>query len=117
MLGYESAGKPTWYQARPENHPRGEWRNRAPLGGADFCYNWQQYEHHEKGPDFWFYSSMEINRTNAIGIYAFHTGANVVMCDASVHFKAEGTNPEIMVALYSRDGGSEEMLRLSELVE
>jgi prepilin-type processing-associated H-X9-DG protein len=52
---------------------------------------------------------MDINRTNVDGIYSFHAGANVVMCDGSVQFKAEGTDPGIMVAHFSRNGGCDEI--------
>jgi prepilin-type processing-associated H-X9-DG protein len=40
-----------------------------------------------------------------MGPYGFHSGANVVMCDGSVHVWPEGIASEIVVALLSRDAG------------
>jgi prepilin-type processing-associated H-X9-DG protein len=114
FLAMEDAGLSTYYQGRPSNHPLGPWSSRVPALDEDFDgFTWL---HHEKGPGHTFYSSLDINHSNARGVYSFHRGgANVVMCDASVHFKPEGTDPNVMLMLFSRDGGAEERLHLQSL--
>ncbi|HJQ81757.1 MAG TPA: DUF1559 domain-containing protein [Lacipirellulaceae bacterium] len=53
--------------------------------------------------DFSSFYSDGINRHNHSGPYGFHTGANVAMCDGSVHLWPEEMAVEVVVALLSRD--------------
>ncbi len=47
----------------------------------------------------------QINANNSDGIYAFHDGgAYVLMCDSSVHFLSEETDPNVVKALATRAG-------------
>jgi prepilin-type N-terminal cleavage/methylation domain-containing protein/prepilin-type processing-associated H-X9-DG protein len=116
FLAIEDAGLSIYYQGRPANHPLGAWSSRIPV--LDEHWDGFIWRHHEKGPGHWFYSSLDVNRSNARGVYAFHRGgANVVMCDASVHFKPEGADPNVMLTLLSRDGGAEERLHLQSLTK
>jgi prepilin-type processing-associated H-X9-DG protein len=53
-----------------------------------------------------FPDSVKVNEINASGIYAFHpAGANVLMCDASVHFLSAKVSPELVQALATRENG------------
>ena len=45
-----------------------------------------------------------INVDNLSGVYGFHAGAAVAMCDGSVHLFAEQMELEVLTALLSRDG-------------
>ena len=45
-----------------------------------------------------------VNQSNTQGVYSFHDGVNVVMCDSSVDFKSEDIDLEIMKALFSARG-------------
>ena len=112
LMFVEAAGLPTVYDGRPANHELGPWPSRVPSNLEGLRRG--TFRHHEKGSEHPIYSGMEINRTNVTGIYGFHAGANVVMCDGSVHFKSDGTDPEIMVAHFSRAGGSDEIRHLRE---
>jgi prepilin-type N-terminal cleavage/methylation domain-containing protein/prepilin-type processing-associated H-X9-DG protein len=49
-----------------------------------------------------FYSN-GVNTNNHAGPYGFHAGANVAMCDGSVHLWPEQMAVEVVVALLSRD--------------
>jgi prepilin-type N-terminal cleavage/methylation domain-containing protein/prepilin-type processing-associated H-X9-DG protein len=50
--------------------------------------------------------SCVINCSNDVGLYAFHSGgANVVLCDGSVHFLASGISLPTMIALVTRANG------------
>jgi prepilin-type processing-associated H-X9-DG protein len=53
--------------------------------------------------DFSSFYSDGVNRNNHSGPYGFHTGANVAMCDGSVHLWSEEMATEVVVALLSRD--------------
>jgi prepilin-type processing-associated H-X9-DG protein len=53
--------------------------------------------------DFSSFYSDGVNRHNHSGPYGFHTGANVAMCDGSVHLWPEEMAVEVVVALLSRD--------------
>ena len=121
LLVVENAGYPTFYRGRPANHPLGQWNSRLPILKEDYDQEEEKgsrWLHHEKGPGHSFYSSMEINRTNVNGIFAFHTqGAYVAMCDASVHFMADTNHSSIMAAHFSRDGGASEQLHLANLID
>ncbi|HEY3392658.1 MAG TPA: DUF1559 domain-containing protein [Lacipirellulaceae bacterium] len=81
----EQAGKPLQFAARREateiDPSEGAW------GTCDFSS---------------FYSD-GVNRHNHSGPYGFHTGANVAMCDGSVHLWPEEMAVEVVVALLSRD--------------
>ena len=51
-----------------------------------------------------------VNANNNWGIYAFHTdGANILLCDGSVHFVAETLDREVFADLITKAGG--EMLK------
>lgn len=50
-------------------------------------------------------SSISINFDNRLGLYAFHSGVYAAMCDGSVVFLSEKTDPDIVVALASRARG------------
>jgi prepilin-type N-terminal cleavage/methylation domain-containing protein/prepilin-type processing-associated H-X9-DG protein len=46
-----------------------------------------------------------VNCNNSMGIYAFHTsGANSLFCDGSVHFLADTTSVDVVLALLTRNG-------------
>ena len=49
---------------------------------------------------------------NSSGLYSFHAGVNLAMCDGSVRFTAEGADPEAVLAMFSRAGGKEELMWL-----
>jgi prepilin-type processing-associated H-X9-DG protein len=53
--------------------------------------------------DFSSFYSNEVNQNNHSGPYGFHAGANVAMCDGSVHLWPEQIAIEVVVALLSRD--------------
>jgi prepilin-type processing-associated H-X9-DG protein len=55
--------------------------------------------------DFSSFYSDGVNRDNHSGPYGFHRGANVAMCDGSVHMWPEGMASEVVIALLSRDAG------------
>jgi hypothetical protein len=81
----EQAGKPLDYGALGEAkiiEP-----NEGPWGTGDFSS---------------FYAD-GVNRHNHSGPYGFHLGANVAMCDGSVHLWADGMAEEVIAALLSRD--------------
>lgn len=114
---FESCG-PYEYTARPNNHPDGPWPSRSPVlddeeqprrklraGGI---------EHHRLGSGHFEYSGLDINKTNVWGLYSFHVGVNLAMCDGSVRFTPEGTDPEAVLAMFSRAGGKEELIWLHE---
>jgi len=50
-----------------------------------------------------FYAS-GVNRDNLTGLYGFHSGAVVAMCDGSVHLFAADMEVEVVTALLSRNG-------------
>ena len=106
----EQAGLPILYWGRPANHEDGPWPKRRPVEDEDVKYRGETgvfpiYFHHEKGASHSVYSGMQINCKNHGGLYAFHTGATVTMCDGSVHFKSTDTDPEILAMQFSRDRG------------
>lgn len=109
MLYAEVAGLPIFYEARPALHPLGSWPPRAPAERQDRKWP-QRFHHHEVGERHTEFSGMEINRTNDGGIYAFHAGANLAMCDGGVRSCAEGTDAQIMVELFGRGGDRNEYL-------
>jgi prepilin-type N-terminal cleavage/methylation domain-containing protein/prepilin-type processing-associated H-X9-DG protein len=53
--------------------------------------------------DFSSFYSNGVNRNNHSGPYGFHAGANVAMCDGSVHLWPEEMAAEVVIALLSRD--------------
>ena len=54
--------------------------------------------------DFSSFYADGINRDNLTGIYGFHSGAIVAMCDGSAHLFSEDMQPEVVTALLSRNG-------------
>ncbi|MEM8944997.1 MAG: DUF1559 domain-containing protein [Planctomycetota bacterium] len=54
--------------------------------------------------DFSSFYASGINRDNLKGIYSFHGGAIVAMCDASVHYFSADMEVEVVTALLSRNG-------------
>jgi len=116
----EQTGEPFLYEARPENHELGPWPSHIPSNReleTPFRRTWaaSEFHHHELGPDHSQYSGIEINRTNQFGVFSFHRGVNVVMCDGSVHFLSEDTPVDIMIAKFSRNGGRQEAIRIAQL--
>lgn len=83
----EQAGKPLGYDAKRVAHAK-----EIPSEGA-----WAT-------GDFSSFFAEGINRENYKGIYGFHEGAIVAMCDASVHHFAENMEVEVITALLSRNG-------------
>lgn len=115
----EQTGEPFLYEARPKNHDLGPWPSHVPSNReleTPFRRPWAagEFRHHEMGAKHELYSGMQINRTNQFGVFSFHGGANVVMCDGSAHFLSEETSFEIMIAKFSRNGGSQEAKKPSE---
>ena len=51
--------------------------------------------------------SPAINRTNREGVFSFHDGAHVAMCDGAVRFLSEEIAPKELAALLSRNDGLE----------
>jgi len=101
LMYAEVAGLPVAREGRPSNSPLGPHSSRVPSdvitrGG------FSSFLHHELGPVATVYSGMQINRTNRRGIYAFHNGASVAMCDGSVSLKSTDTDPESLVSLFGR---------------
>ena len=116
----EQTGEPFLYEARPENHELGPWPSHVPSDReleTHFQRGWtaSEFHHHELGREHDQYSGMEVNRTNLHGMFSFHEGVNVVMCDGSVHFLSEETSADVMIAKFSRNGGSQEAVRLAQL--
>ena len=54
--------------------------------------------------EFSDFSIPALNANNQNGIYGFHSGATVAMCDGSVHFWPEEIDSGVMFALLSREG-------------
>ena len=106
----EQAGLPVLYWGRPANHEDGPWPKRRPVEDEDVKYRGETgvfslYFHHERGASHSAYSGMQVNCKNHGGLYAFHTGATVTMCDGSVHFKPTDTDSAILAMQFSRDRG------------
>lgn len=115
MVYAEVSGLPIVREGRPENHPLGPWPSHQPTDrDLDHIRSWGKFRHHELAEEAPFYSGMQINRTNLSGIYSFHDGALVLMCDGSARIKSEETDPEVMVALFTRSGGSSESISTSK---
>ena len=93
MLYFEQSGRPTIYFDGGEMEPRPD----TGLPGAWTMAGGQTIR-----------SEMDrarINVDNALGAYSFHQGgANVVMCDGSVHFLSASMNPFVFQALFTRSG-------------
>ena len=82
-----------WVDDEREYQPKGFWTD---VGG--------QFYHHENGPEFPRYSGMDINRINMGGIYGFHVGAVVAMCDGAVRFIPKATPTRIVFAMFTARG-------------
>ena len=105
------------FEALPGNHPDGPRSARTPLnprrrGGPNGTF-----KHHREGRNHHEYSGLQVNQTNLEGIYSWHDGVHFLMCDSSVHFKTPEVHPEILLTLMSRNGGSDELVRLNSVVE
>lgn len=102
LMYAEVAGLPVAREGRPSNSPLGPHSSRVP---SDVITHggFSSFFHHELGSVATVYSGMQINRTNRRGIYAFHGGAYVAMCDGSVKLKSVDTDPETLVTLFTRD--------------
>ncbi len=94
------------YEARPEHHEMGAWPNSVPTDRTDLRHSFDEgvFWHHEQDSDFDWFSGMQINQSNRYGIFAFHEGANMAMCDGSVRFAPEETAPTIIVAAFTKAG-------------
>jgi prepilin-type N-terminal cleavage/methylation domain-containing protein/prepilin-type processing-associated H-X9-DG protein len=54
----------------------------------------------------WLGAWLRINEDNQRMVYSFHPqGAQVAMCDGSVHFVNENISQDALVAIFTRDGG------------
>jgi prepilin-type processing-associated H-X9-DG protein len=90
ILLAEHSGHPT-YHTRAGIAPQ----QPFPVIGAWFCFDWH-----------WINPPFAVNEANYGGPFAFHPGgAQVAMCDGSVHFLSEGISAQTLVALVSRAGG------------
>ena len=108
----ESTG-PDIYEALPPQHPQGPRSNRVAARSAGGRWRASSsFEHHRLGSDSIEYSGLQINMRNRNGLYSWHAGVNVAMCDGAVSFKPEGTHPEVMLVLLSRAGGANELVQL-----
>jgi prepilin-type N-terminal cleavage/methylation domain-containing protein len=123
LLIAEKAGLPDYYVGRPSKHPLGSFPASRPtddpifLGPpsffADLWASWayannDDFLQHYTHPHYPFhkYSGMDVNKRNYDGVYSFHAaGAYVLHCDGSVHLLAEGTDPDMVVAMVSRSMG------------
>lgn len=105
----EQAGPKAGYVGRPAHHAEGQRSSRI-LVDADLEHRsvWSAsggtFKHHSI-PEADWYSGMEINRTNKAGIYSFHDGANAAMCDGSVRFQSEDTDPKVNIAFFTINAG------------
>jgi hypothetical protein len=86
VLIAEQAGKPLRYSTQ------GEREQVTPTEGA-----WATAE-------FSSFYAPGVNADNLTGIYGFHRGAQVAMCDGSVHFLDQATDPAVAASLMSREG-------------
>ena len=122
----EVAGDPEFYEARPANHPLGAYPNNVPSDRSlthqsenglqiGTIHGRGHFWHHTFGEEYHRYSGMELNRTNHHGVFAFHVGGNVAMCDGSVHFLSQETSVDILVAKFTRSGGSLEAIKMAQL--
>lgn len=82
----EQAGKPTRYDATRTATPA------TPREGA-----WITGE-------MGAFSDMEVNHDNLNGLYGFHSGANVAMCDGSSLTLGAGADASVVAALLTRSG-------------
>jgi prepilin-type processing-associated H-X9-DG protein len=120
-LVYEASGLPDLYWG----DPRGLRSNRTPVvrGDPDYPqpsegYAWRaswyagsiQAATLAVGPrgvssNGAAYRGNKINGTNLWGIYSFHQGTNMLFCDGSVRFLSEESDPDMVYAILTRDGG------------
>lgn len=101
LMYAEVAGLPVCYEGRPKNSPQGPYSSKIPSDTRRRAV-FNGFLHHELGPVATIFSGMQINRTNRRGIYSFHNGANVMMCDGSVCLKSERTDPKILATAFGR---------------
>ena len=107
LMFVERAGIPTYYESRkPRSWEEEEW------GTEDVWPRRLPNPHFKLFPVPWgtfkrtYDTSMmlgphglRVNRANTTGVYSFHNGVNVAMCDSSVDFKSEDIDVEVMKAL------------------
>lgn len=86
VLLTEQAGKPLKYDRR---------RNAESVFPAEGAWLTADYSSFYVGG---------VNVDNLAGVYGFHSGAVVAMCDGSVHLLAEQMEPQVLTALMSRNG-------------
>jgi type II secretory pathway pseudopilin PulG len=92
ILMSERSGLPAFYDGAGLSQRQAE----GPMFGAWFPVTW----------DCMIDSRVGVNRANDASLFSFHSGgAHVGMCDGSVHFISEQTDPNVLRALISRDGG------------
>jgi prepilin-type processing-associated H-X9-DG protein len=103
LMYAEVAGLPITYEGRPANSPLGPYSSRVPSDQAEGNGGFHGFYHHDLGEIATIYSGMQINRTNRRGVFAFHDGANLLMCDGSVRLASADTDPDCMVAMFRRD--------------
>ena len=103
LMYAEVAGLPIRYEGRPANSPLGPHSSHVPSDQVEENAGFNGFYQHELGAVATVYSGMQINRTNRRGVFAFHDGANLLMCDGSVRLTNADTDPECMVAMFKRD--------------
>lgn len=100
LLFAERAGISNYYETLPEYHPNGPWSNRVPNPHVRSAFRWGSFSVGFFGHLY----GLEVNKSNTSGLYSFHNGINVAMCDGSVHFKSETVDPMVMLALFTARG-------------
>jgi len=102
LMYTEVAGLPIVHEGRPAKSPFGPHSSKV---ASDVVTRgrFDGFYHHELGSVATVYSGLQINRTNRRGIFAFHNGAYVMMCDGSVQLKNVDTDPNTMLAIFKRD--------------
>ena len=113
LMFVERAGIPIYYEfSRPVKSPWSElyigeaWPRDVPnphVKKASVC-QWGEFKRTHntflsRGPH-----GLLVNQSNTQGVYSFHDGVNVVMCDSSVDFKSEDIDLEVMKALFTARG-------------
>lgn len=104
LLVAEFAGRPDhWIKGRKQATNAGlQWRNWwGPWASyqSSIFKTWSADGQNPGGP-------CTVNCNNNWGIYAFHTGgANILLCDGSVHFVSESLDRDVFAGLVTKAGG------------
>lgn len=103
LMFVERAGIPTYYQPRDAWHPDGAQSNREPNLDVAYAMPWGQFKSADGGMSVLLHG-LRVNLSNTAGVYSFHNGVNVAMCDGSVDFKSEDIDVNVMMALFTAEG-------------